>query len=564
MRALISVSNKTGLVEFARGLVRPGIRHRVHRRHGAGALAEAGLPVVQVADVTGAPEMMDGRVKTLHPFVHGGILARRDHAGDREALARFGITPIDMVVVNLYPFRETAAKPGTTFDALIEDIDIGGPSMIRARREELQGRARRDLARRLRARARRARRAGRAVDGGPFRPGAGRRSRTRRATTRPSPTNSRPWPSTDGECVRVAERDPLPPRLVIATSRLPHAALRREPAPAGRRGTCRRTSRAADLPAVLQGKELSFTNLLDVDAAARIASEFAEPAAVVIKHTNPCGVATGVVARRGLRARAGRRPALGLRRHRRLQPRDRRGDGAGHRVDVHRGGDRARRSPMRRWPCSRRRRTCASWSRRSRSRAARAAAAGLGRLDLRIGPRRRARPGSGPRGRGPGRVAARRRARGRDEARADGRRVEGPALRVAGVRAREVEHRDLHRRRPDARGRRRADEPRRRRQRRADEGRGRRRCRSPDRWRRPTRSSRSATASTRSSRPGRRPSCSPAGPCATRTSSRRPTSTASRWSSRAAGTSGTEGSDSGLDSPGSTRRLRHVAARADP
>jgi phosphoribosylaminoimidazolecarboxamide formyltransferase/IMP cyclohydrolase len=130
MRALISVSNKTGLVEFARGLVQRGF-DIVSTGGTARALSEADVPVVQVADVTGAPEMMDGRVKTLHPMVHGGILARRDHAGDREAIARFAITPIDLVAVNLYPFRETAAKPGTTFDALIEDIDIGGPSMIR-------------------------------------------------------------------------------------------------------------------------------------------------------------------------------------------------------------------------------------------------------------------------------------------------------------------------------------------------------------------------------------------------------------------------------------------------
>jgi len=109
MRALISVSNKTGLVEFARGPGQPGIRDCVHRRHGEGTRRRG-----PAGDPGGRrnrrAEMMDGRVKTLHPFVHGGILARRDHAGDREALARHGITPIDMVVVNLYPFRETAAK----------------------------------------------------------------------------------------------------------------------------------------------------------------------------------------------------------------------------------------------------------------------------------------------------------------------------------------------------------------------------------------------------------------------------------------------------------------------
>src|SRR6266850_1270440 len=130
-RALLSVSHKTGIVELGRGLAARGFE-LLSTGGTARALAEAGLPVTNVSDVTGFPEMMDGRVKTLHPNIHGGILARRANAEDLHALARLGIESIDVVVVNLYPFAETAATPGVTFDDLIEQIDIGGPSMVRA------------------------------------------------------------------------------------------------------------------------------------------------------------------------------------------------------------------------------------------------------------------------------------------------------------------------------------------------------------------------------------------------------------------------------------------------
>src|SRR5690242_15344889 len=130
-RALVSVSNKTGLVDFVRGLSSRGYEI-VSTGGTAKVLADAGVPVTNVSAITGFPEMMDGRLKTLHPNVHGGILARRDHPEDLQAIALHGIEPIDVVVVNLYPFAETARKPGVTFDELIEQIDIGGPSMVRA------------------------------------------------------------------------------------------------------------------------------------------------------------------------------------------------------------------------------------------------------------------------------------------------------------------------------------------------------------------------------------------------------------------------------------------------
>src|SRR5688572_22418307 len=130
-RALLSVSDKAGLVEFARALATRGF-DLVSTGGTARALQQAGLAVVGISDVTGFPEMMDGRVKTLHPLVHGGILARRGRADDLASAAAHNITLIDLVVVNLYPFVKAASNPDTPFEGLIEEIDIGGPSLVRA------------------------------------------------------------------------------------------------------------------------------------------------------------------------------------------------------------------------------------------------------------------------------------------------------------------------------------------------------------------------------------------------------------------------------------------------
>src|SRR5262245_19351430 len=137
-RALLSVSDKTGIVEFARALVARGYEI-VSTGGTARTLGEAAVPVTNVADVTGFPEMMDGRVKTLHPKIHAGILARRDHPDDLRAIARHDIEPIDIVAVNLYPFEQTAARPGVGFDELLEQVDIGGPSMVRAAAKNFHG-----------------------------------------------------------------------------------------------------------------------------------------------------------------------------------------------------------------------------------------------------------------------------------------------------------------------------------------------------------------------------------------------------------------------------------------
>ena len=130
-RALISVSDKTGLIEFARGARRPRRRARLDRRHRQGARRTPACKVIDVSELTGFPEMMDGRVKTLHPKVHGGLLAIRDNKEHAAAMAAHGIRPIDLLVVNLYPFEATVAK-GAGYDDCIENIDIGGPAMIRA------------------------------------------------------------------------------------------------------------------------------------------------------------------------------------------------------------------------------------------------------------------------------------------------------------------------------------------------------------------------------------------------------------------------------------------------
>lgn len=288
MRALISVSDKTGVVEFGRGLVDRGFV-LVSTGGTARALAAAGLPVTQVAEVTGAPEMLDGRVKTLHPAVHGGILARRNLAADQAALDRQGIQTIDLVAVNLYPFRETAANRAAPFDHVVEDIDIGGPAMIRSAAKNftdvLVVVSPADYPRVLRA-----------LDdtGGPsreFRLELMRKAFAHTAAYDTAIAGELETVAVAGDgFARAAEPPLLPARLLLSSVR--YRALRYGENP-HQAAAWYVPADAARAPAVLQGKELSFTNLLDVDAASRIVAEFPEPAAVVIKHTNPCGAATG-------------------------------------------------------------------------------------------------------------------------------------------------------------------------------------------------------------------------------------------------------------------------------
>ncbi len=287
-RALLSVSDKTDLVPFARALHQRGFT-LLSTGGTARALTAAGLPVTGVSEVTRFPEMLDGRVKTLHPHIHGGILARRDRAEDREALAAHGIGLIDVVAVNLYPFARAAARPETTVNGLIEEIDIGGPSMVRAAAKNFHDVLvvvePADYDRVLAALA---------APGGPtleFRFDLARKAFAHTAAYDAMIASTlETIAAEEGRFVRPASRDPLPVTLRREASQI--RVLRYGENPHQRAAWYKDGEGGFGTVQVLQGKELSYTNLLDLDAAARIVLEFEEPAAAVIKHTNPCGVAT--------------------------------------------------------------------------------------------------------------------------------------------------------------------------------------------------------------------------------------------------------------------------------
>ena len=300
-RALLSVSDKTGIVDLARGLAARGFE-LISTGGTARTLTDAGLTVTNVSDLTGFPEMMDGRVKTLHPAIHAGILARRDHPDDLRAIAQHGIHPIDVVVVNLYPFADTAKKPGVTFDDLVEQIDIGGPSLVRAAAKNF-----RDVL--IVVNPENYPRVLEAIDGGATR-------EFRYELMVQAFAHTAEYDSTiaatllqvnerlDGLARSEAESY-LRPTLefvedwTVALRKIGDLRYGENP---HQKAAWYRPSRGAQTfsaaglgnATILQGKELSYTNLLDLDAAARIVLEFDEPAAVVIKHTNPCGAATGV------------------------------------------------------------------------------------------------------------------------------------------------------------------------------------------------------------------------------------------------------------------------------
>lgn len=292
-RALLSVSDKTGIVELGRALVARGFQ-LVSTGGTSKALTDAGLAVTGVSELTGFPEMMDGRVKTLHPALHGGILARRDRSDDLESLERHGLGLVDIVVVNLYPFVKAASNPSTRFDALIEEIDIGGPSLVRAAAKNFRGVLvvvdpgdYTDLVT--------------ALDSEPtlaFRFNLMRKAIAHTASYDTAITKTLSEVMLEGESFA---RGGAPPLGVVVTQTLekirdlrygenPHQkAAWYAPAPHA-------SATGLGAATILQGRELSFTNLLDLDAAARIALEFDEPAAIVIKHTNPCGAAIGISA----------------------------------------------------------------------------------------------------------------------------------------------------------------------------------------------------------------------------------------------------------------------------
>jgi phosphoribosylaminoimidazolecarboxamide formyltransferase/IMP cyclohydrolase len=291
-RAILSVSDKSGLISFAQGLVKRGFE-LVSTGGTAKALAEAGMPVVNVSDVTGFPEMMDGRVKTLHPKIHGGILARRDHPDDLQLAKQHDIGLVDLVVVNLYPFVETAAKPGVAFADLIEQIDIGGPSLVRAASKNFKDVlivvSPRDYDAVLRELD---------APNGPspaFRFDLARRAFEHTGAYDTAIAATLAEVKVEGSEFRrggaIDSPADAPAHLAISADKIRDLRYGENP----HQPAAWYALQAAGLgaPDILQGKELSFTNLLDLDAAARIVLEFEEPAASVIKHTNPCGVATG-------------------------------------------------------------------------------------------------------------------------------------------------------------------------------------------------------------------------------------------------------------------------------
>jgi phosphoribosylaminoimidazolecarboxamide formyltransferase/IMP cyclohydrolase len=307
-RALISVSDKTGIVDFGRALTERGVE-LLSTGGTYRLLKENSIPVTEVSDYTGFPEMMDGRVKTLHPKIHGGILGRR--GTDDAVMSEHGISPIDMVVVNLYPFEETVAKPDCDLATAIENIDIGGPTMVRAAAKnhndvaivvnagdysrvlkeleandgQLSYSTRFDLA--VKA----------------FEHTAGYDGAIANYLGGRTPDNDNAdFPRTfNAQYVKVQD---------MRYGENPHqrAAFYAERNP---KEACVATAKQ------LQGKELSYNNVADTDAALECVKPFADPACVIVKHANPCGVAIGAA---GLRPGVRHGPHIGFWWHHRLQP----------------------------------------------------------------------------------------------------------------------------------------------------------------------------------------------------------------------------------------------------
>ena len=288
-RAILSVTDKTGLVDFARKLAELGVE-LISTGGTAKLLRDSGVRVKDISELTGFPEMLDGRVKTLHPKVHGGILHRRENPSHRSAVAEHGIQPIDMVVVNLYAFEKTAAKPGVHFKELIENIDIGGPSMIRSAAKNFQ-----DVAVVTSPADYDAIADEMAKSGGELSAGTKwRLAQKAFATTAAYDSaiaSTLERVSANGRFEFHPEAG-FPQTLRLAFSKImdlrygenPHqkAAMYSDGS-----GTGVANGRQ------LQGKELSYNNIVDLQAASDLAQEFEEPVCAIIKHSNPCGAATG-------------------------------------------------------------------------------------------------------------------------------------------------------------------------------------------------------------------------------------------------------------------------------
>ncbi len=282
-RALISVSDKRGVVEFAKELSGMGVEI-LSTGGTAKALRNAGINVIDVSDYTGFPEMLEGRLKTLHPKIHGGLLARRNKPDDMEALEKHGIKPIDMVVVNLYPFEETISKEGVTFEEAIENIDIGGPTMLRAASKNFE-----DVAV--------------IVDPDDYKTiideikaSGGKLSRqTKLNLARKVFAHTARYDTLIANYLSgIIDKEKKFPEFFTTTMKRV-SILRYGENPQQKAAFYSENTGGLSLARaeILQGKEMSFNNYLDTHSALMLCLEFDEPACVIIKHNNPCGVAIG-------------------------------------------------------------------------------------------------------------------------------------------------------------------------------------------------------------------------------------------------------------------------------
>ena len=280
-RALLSVSNKDGLVEFARFLSENGVE-LISTGGTMKTLKDAGIPVTYVSEVTGFPEIMDGRVKTLNPYIHGGILAVRDNENHIQDMLDNNIKPIDMVVVNLYPFKETIAKEGVTEEDAIENIDIGGPAMIRAAAKNFKYVA--------------------VV----VNPSSYERvmddiknndcvtDDTRKKLAQEAFSHTSQYDAAIFEyLLKTIEKEEYPSEKAVFLEKVQSLRYGENPHQSATFYKDVNADSGIAFLKQLHGKELSFNNIVDVEAAYRIVSEFSEPAATIIKHTNPCGSAIG-------------------------------------------------------------------------------------------------------------------------------------------------------------------------------------------------------------------------------------------------------------------------------
>nr|WP_285860608.1 MULTISPECIES: bifunctional phosphoribosylaminoimidazolecarboxamide formyltransferase/IMP cyclohydrolase [Paenibacillus] len=278
---MVSVSDKTGIVDFCRELSQLGVEI-ISTGGTKSLLSKEGVPVIGISDVTGFPEILDGRVKTLHPTVHSGLLAIRDSAEHQAQMKELGLDYIDLVVVNLYPFQETIAKPGVAYEEAIENIDIGGPTMLRSAAKNHAF-------------------VSVVVDANDYsqvldeiRDGGDTTLETRKQLAAKVFRHTAAYDALISDYLSNKLGEPLPERLTVTYEKIQD--LRYGENPHQKAAFYRKPLAAVDSltnAEQLHGKELSYNNINDANAALQIVKEFTEPAVVAVKHMNPCGVGIG-------------------------------------------------------------------------------------------------------------------------------------------------------------------------------------------------------------------------------------------------------------------------------